>query len=282
MNSGIHISHTHNPSSHHIIFITLKLEYDQNVWMDTMNKIRLLLLSQLLSASFGWRYGSLTSAAFAGTHVRDRQELVSTSFAGTTTRRRPKASSSSWFSTHTPALFLDQRRFNSTGSLGRGNGKPKSSTELSVSMADFAYYQDVGYKIYCDLDGVLVDFEKGVQNLLKRPSSQLVKGTMWKTIAKANAFYENLDWTQDGKRLWEEIRHLRPDILTGVPYPKSSRIEKYNWCKRELGLDHVNHVDMAAGCRDHQIVNGNLPKEDTTNVITCWSNNKHLESNHRS
>lgn len=177
---------------------------------------------------------------------------------------------------------MDHRGFNSTSSLGRNTGKSKSSTELSVSMTTSANYFDVGYKIYCDLDGVLVDFEKGVQKLLKMPSSQLVKGTMWKHIAKANAFYENLDWTQDGMRLWESIRHLQPDILTGVPYPKSSRIEKYNWCKRELGLEDVNHVDMAAGCRDHKIVNGNLPKDDTTNVITCWSNNKHLESNHRS
>ncbi len=185
-----------------------------------------------------------------------------------------------YFSTPTATrLFMETRAFNGTSALGRNHGKTKSSTELSVSLADVA---SLSYKIYCDLDGVLVDFEKGVHNLLKTPSSQLVKGTMWKHIARANAFYENLDWTQDGKRLWEEIRHLQPTILTGVPYPKSSRVEKYNWCKRELGLDDIYHVDMAAGYRDHDSVNGNLPKEGATNVITCWSNNKHMESDYRS
>jgi hypothetical protein len=103
---------------------------------------------------------------------------------------------------------------------------------------------------------------------------------MWKHIARSHAFYEHLPWKSDGKQLWQAIKPLKPDILTGVPYPKSSRIEKYNWCQRELGLhdDELNHVDMAAGCRDHESVNGNSRKEGVTNVITCWSNNKYCES----
>jgi len=175
---------------------------------------------------------------------------------------------------------------NHTGAIGSGfhhdhHHRRESSSELSASFADIA--TSMSHKVYCDLDGVLVDFEKGVRQLLKAPSSQLVKGTMWKQIARANAFYEHLDWTQDGKRLWEGIRHLRPDILTGVPYPKSSRVEKVNWCKRELGLPKVHHVDMASGCRFHESVNGNFPQEDATNVITCWSNNKHMQCDqHRS
>jgi hypothetical protein len=182
-------------------------------------------------------------------------------------------------------LYMEPpRASNHTGAVvGNGPNHPRrssSSTELSASFADVA--TAISFKVYCDLDGVLVDFEKGVHKLLKTPSSELVKGTMWKHIARANAFYEHLDWTQDGKRLWKGIRHLRPDILTGVPYPKSSRVEKYNWCKRELGLEAVHHVDMAAGYRDHESVNGNIPKEDATNVITCWSNNKHMQGGHRS
>jgi hypothetical protein len=155
----------------------------------------------------------------------------------------------------------------------------KSSTELSASLSSYVT-ADFGcnkYDVYCDLDGVLVDFEIGVRKLLNRPPHKIVKGTMWKHIARANAFYEGLPWTKDGKRLWSAIRHLEPDILTGVPYPKSSRIEKYNWCKRELGLDELHHVDMAFGCKEHETVNGNLPKKGVTNVITCWSNNKHME-----
>ena len=173
-------------------------------------------------------------------------------------------------------LYLE-RPSNSTSSSQR----PKnSSTELSASFlstADVTSSTPSLLKVYCDLDGVLADFDKGVINLLGKPANKVVRGTMWKTIARSNVpFYENLDWTKDGQRLWEQIRHLQPDILTGVPYHKSSRIEKYNWCKQKLGIDcdKLHHVDMASGYRDHESVNGNVPKEDVTNIITCWSNNK--------
>jgi hypothetical protein len=155
----------------------------------------------------------------------------------------------------------------------------QSPSELYASSSDVA---TLGLKVYCDLDGVLADFEKGVVNLLGTRPSNIVKGTMWKNIARSNAFYENLDWTRDGQELWNAIQHLQPDILTGVPYPKSSRIQKFNWCKQKLGSAKLHHVDMASGYRDHEPVNGNLPEEGVTNVITCWSNNKFRESSYGS
>ena len=141
------------------------------------------------------------------------------------------------------------------------------------------------YKIYCDMDGCLVNFEKGVRTLLKTGSSDLEKRTMWEGISQAPRWFEQLEWQMDGRRLWNAIKHLNPDILTGVPEIKSSRVEKFNWCKRELGLEEADahHVDMAAygvdGMDDHQSVNGNFPREDKTNIITCWSNHKYKECN---
>eukprot|EP00531_Pseudo-nitzschia_arenysensis_P004882 CAMPEP_0116128030 /NCGR_PEP_ID=MMETSP0329-20121206/7146_1 /TAXON_ID=697910 /ORGANISM="Pseudo-nitzschia arenysensis, Strain B593" /LENGTH=282 /DNA_ID=CAMNT_0003622149 /DNA_START=402 /DNA_END=1250 /DNA_ORIENTATION=+ len=141
-----------------------------------------------------------------------------------------------------------------------------------------------GYKVYCDMDGCLVNFEKGVLMLLKTGSSNLEKQIMWEGISRAPLWFEKLEWQMDGRRLWNAIKHLNPDILTGVPDIKSSRVEKFNWCKRELGLEEADahHVDMAAdGLDDHQSVNGNFPREDKTNIITCWSNNKWKECDRR-
>jgi hypothetical protein len=173
-----------------------------------------------------------------------------------------------------------------------------SPTELSAfsSSMDFCSYSDgmiklnsqeysnnageKSYKVYCDMDGCLVNFEKGVRMLLKTGSSNLDKRLMWEGISQAPRWFEQLEWQMDGKRLWGAIKHLRPDILTGVPDIQSSRVEKFNWCKRELGLEETDahHVDMAAdGINDHESVNGNFPREDKTNIITCWSNNKYKE-----
>lgn len=81
----------------------------------------------------------------------------------------------------------------------------------------------------------------------------------------------------DAKLLWKELKSLPSvDILTGVPMSKNARIEKFAWCKRELGVE-VNHLDMAGSKSAHVVVSGRR-RGDVVNVITCWSKNKHFES----
>ena len=144
------------------------------------------------------------------------------------------------------------------------------------------------YEIYCDLDGVLVDFEAGVERLFQKPSSSLNSRVLWSGIARDNKFYETLPWTSDGQELWHALVHDyegTPNILTGVPMKKTSREEKYRWCERELetpfGGDgekvKFSHVDMAGTKRRHECVKGERG-EGVINVITCWSKNKHYES----
>mmetsp|Transcript_23750 Transcript_23750/g.36646 ORF Transcript_23750/g.36646 Transcript_23750/m.36646 type:complete len:307 (+) Transcript_23750:38-958(+) len=135
------------------------------------------------------------------------------------------------------------------------------------------------FKVYCDLDGVLCDFEAGVKKIFGKGPSALPPGLLWSGINRSEKFYETLLWMPDGKELWEKIRHLQPDILTGVPGSrKSSRVEKANWCATELGME-TNHVDYAAPKRQHEVVQGRMRKEEhIVNVITCWSKNKHHKS----
>eukprot|EP00571_Detonula_confervacea_P011929 CAMPEP_0172304280 /NCGR_PEP_ID=MMETSP1058-20130122/5704_1 /TAXON_ID=83371 /ORGANISM="Detonula confervacea, Strain CCMP 353" /LENGTH=240 /DNA_ID=CAMNT_0013015435 /DNA_START=71 /DNA_END=793 /DNA_ORIENTATION=+ len=137
------------------------------------------------------------------------------------------------------------------------------------------------YKIFCDLDGVLVDFDAGVKKLFngRSPDELPNQGMMWGGISKAEKFYARLPWTADGKALWEELKNnhpTTPDILTGVPRTLKSRGEKFAWCKANLGIS-VNHVDMAGKKSAHELVTGRR-KNGTVNVITCWSKNKHCES----
>jgi hypothetical protein len=136
------------------------------------------------------------------------------------------------------------------------------------------------FKIFCDLDGVLCDFDAGVRRISngKRPDDMNLK-EMWRTVARADSFYTHLPWTIDGRDLWEAILHLKPDILTGVPMHQKARQEKADWCSRELGVA-TNHVDMAGAKRAHVPVKGRR-KENVVNVITCWSRNKYMESGHK-
>jgi hypothetical protein len=133
------------------------------------------------------------------------------------------------------------------------------------------------YKIFCDLDGVLVDFDTGVRQLLNGKGPDDVSSSqLWGTISKAESFYTHLPWIADAKTLWDELKSLQVDILTGVPMNKKSKIEKFTWCQRELGVE-VNHLDMAGSKSKHEVVSGKR-KKNVVNIITCWSKNKHYES----
>ena len=94
------------------------------------------------------------------------------------------------------------------------------------------------YTIFCDMDGVLVDFEKGYEELTGRNiKGQHVSGgpDFWDPITKAGAsFWVKLAWMPDGKQLWEYIKPYNPVLLSAPSREESSRIGKYVWVKREM------------------------------------------------
>ncbi|CAB9527057.1 expressed unknown protein [Seminavis robusta] len=134
-------------------------------------------------------------------------------------------------------------------------------------------------KIYCDLDGVLCDFRAGVEKVCQKTPEELPKETMWQKIEQSNIpFFAQLPWMKDGKQLWNAIKVYKPTILTGVPNLQDSCSDKYQWCRENLGMEGYNHVDMAGRGFLHSNVNGARQLEQKTNIITCWSYNKHHES----
>lgn len=167
--------------------------------------------------------------------------------------------------------------------VGGGGGTSSKEPTMTSSTTSSSSSE---YKIYCDLDGVLVDFDAGVRNISggRSPDDFPNSSMMWSAISRADRFYANLPWTSDGKALWSVlVAHIpTPNILTGVPMSNKSREEKFAWCKRELAGDGlvINHVDLAGKKSSHELITGR--RKDNTpgvvNVITCWSKNKHYES----
>jgi len=188
---------------------------------------------------------------------------------------------------------LQNQRIKSTEyALSYCNSKEKNNsdsfnslkdTQLSTSIASsfsFANNRKTNFRIFCDLDGVLCDFDAGVRLLSQgRSANSLPSELKWDLIAKADRFYERLPWTVDGERLWKAIRPQCPNILTGVSNEKICPMEKAKWCARELGVA-TNHVHKASDTSEHTIIKGK-PQDDMVNIITCWSGNKHYESGER-
>lgn len=99
---------------------------------------------------------------------------------------------------------------------------------------------DSKYKIFCDLDGVIVDFDKGILELTGKPVEMQSSSKLWQRVASCQDFFEKLDFTPWGKKLWEEINtisNVQPIILTGIPSSTNKRYEteKKNWVKNNLG-----------------------------------------------
>ena len=93
------------------------------------------------------------------------------------------------------------------------------------------------YTIFCDMDGVLVDFEKGYFDLTGVSTKQFVKGdaTFWAPIDKEGAeFWATLPWMRDGQELWRYIKKYKPYILSSPSQSQTSRVGKEAWLKIHL------------------------------------------------
>jgi FMN phosphatase YigB (HAD superfamily) len=101
------------------------------------------------------------------------------------------------------------------------------------------------YIIFCDLDGVLVDFDKGYKQLTGKPTNHAdvqTKKEFWKTfnisISSNNTsefkYWSELEFMPDGKQLWDYIKQYTPFILTAPTFNPESKEGKRVWVTNHL------------------------------------------------
>lgn len=115
-------------------------------------------------------------------------------------------------------------------------------------------------KIYIDMDGVLADFDRGVEELcgVARPEpgksrTQENDDLMWERMRSVEHFYDRLEPMAGAvemfNKLWDQFGG-RVEILTGIPKPKRGIVtaddDKVLWAHRVLNKDlKVNIVYRA-------------------------------------
>jgi len=98
------------------------------------------------------------------------------------------------------------------------------------------------FELFCDLDGVLADFDAGIQKLTGRDPGELGSAQMWRAVSRydgAKGFFGSLALMPDARDLWSAITPASPTILSGIPHSDSRKAakQKRDWCTRHLGPD---------------------------------------------
>ncbi len=97
-------------------------------------------------------------------------------------------------------------------------------------------------QIYCDMDGVLCDWEGRLKSITGKDYTEYTKkygeGGLWKLINKIGTkFWSELEWLPDGKQLWGFLKPHNPIILSKPSHHPTSKVGKRIWIERELGKD---------------------------------------------
>ena len=134
------------------------------------------------------------------------------------------------------------------------------------------------FKIFVDMDGVIVDFirgwkEIGISDKSFHEYEDIVgKSKIYEQLREKGgvSWWADLKWLPDGKELWNYIKKYNPLILTTPATFQESKDGKKIWCDRELGPDVPLIFSKEKG--EYATPNGILI-DDYQKKIDNWRNN---------
>lgn len=106
-----------------------------------------------------------------------------------------------------------------------------------------------GIRLFCDMDGVLTDFDRGFKRLKanedhlkpKEYEKKHGKNSIWPLIDhRGIKFWKRLPWKNDGRELWDYIKRYTPIILSAPSKSPDSVKGKLYWLKLNLGINEKN------------------------------------------
>lgn len=129
-------------------------------------------------------------------------------------------------------------------------------------------------KIFCDMDGVTVDFDRGFYQIFQIDPHSIPRTQMWDMVRSYPNYYFHLPPMPDYLKLWASIEHFNPIKLTAIPRKgniPTAEQDKRNWVARYIG----NHVEVRIGPYAHDKKNhctpGDVLIDDRIENINDWN-----------
>jgi hypothetical protein len=149
--------------------------------------------------------------------------------------------------------------------------------------------------IFCDMDGVLVDFDEGYKELTgvttqhadsqgKNEFWSLFRDSLKNKDISERSYWANLDWMPDGKQLWDYIKGYNPYVLTApsvnfdIPFEERYKVEnnesmqgKTEWVQR---LPNMRKIYFRSATRKADFAGPNkILIDDRKDTIDSWNAN---------
>lgn len=131
--------------------------------------------------------------------------------------------------------------------------------------------------IFVDLDGVLADFDRRVQEICGKPCKELSNKEMWPRLSpliKRGVFWQSLPKIEDADLLWNSILELtgrKPTVLSacGTNSPDLSREAKTNWVVEHFGAENVIVV-IKASQKAEYASSDSILIDDSEKAVNPW------------
>ena len=122
--------------------------------------------------------------------------------------------------------------------------------KISPTLLDLYEAIKPKYIIFCDMDGVLVDFDKGYEDLTgknTKHSDLQDRSEFWGLLTRSLKdkglteydYWVNLPWMTDGQTLWNYIKGYNPYVLTAPSMDPGSKQGKREWVQRLDGIKNI-------------------------------------------
>jgi hypothetical protein len=127
-------------------------------------------------------------------------------------------------------------------------------------------------QINIDLDGVLVDFERGFEMFYGQHPKKVSEPEMWKIIEANVDHWHDLPAMPGALQLWAYVAQYNARVITGCPKTgyKTAEAGKRAWIAREMG-QHVPVVTCLSRDKPQFMANpGDILIDDMTKNIRRW------------